>query len=58
VIAPEFIKSSRNNFVFYKPGNKESIQNVIDKVKEYDKSKTDVSGIISWDELTDKLIND
>jgi len=58
VIAPEFIKSSRNNFIFYKPGNKESIQNAIDKVKEYDKSKTDVSGIISWDELTDKLIND
>jgi len=58
VIAPEFIKSSRNNFIFYKPGDNESIKNALDKAKDYDKSKTDVSGINSWDELTDKLIRE
>lgn len=58
VIAPDFIKSSRNNFIFYKPGNNESIRKALGKAKEFDKSKIDVSGINSWDELTDKLIKE
>lgn len=58
VIAPEFIKSSRNNFIFYKPGDSESIRIAIERAKVFDKNKTDVRDINSWDTLTDKLISD
>lgn len=58
VIAPDFIKSKRENFVYYVPGNKNEIKNVIEKAKDFDRSMIDISSINSWDEVTEKLLND
>lgn len=58
VIAPDFIKSTRNNFIHYKSGNSQSIENAISSAKNFDKSKIDTGGISSWDELTKKIISE
>ncbi|MEP7146116.1 MAG: glucuronosyltransferase, partial [bacterium] len=58
VIAPEFIKSSRSNFIYYKPGDKKSINASLEKAKTFDKNKIDVSEILSWDEMTQKIISE
>ncbi len=55
---PEFIKSSRNNFIYYKPGDKKSINASLENAKKFDKNKIDVSEILSWDELTQKIIRE
>lgn len=58
VIAPDFIKSMRNNFIYYTAGNTESIEKAISIAKKFDKNKFETSRISSWDELTEKLINE
>jgi len=58
VIAPEFIKSSRNNFIFYKPGDESSIAQALRKSKEFDRSTINIDNILSWDEVTEKIINE
>lgn len=58
VIAPDFIKSDRENFIYYKPGNEAEIKKAIEKAKEFDRSKIDVSELNSWDEVTEKIINE
>lgn len=58
VIAPEFIKSGRNNFIYYKPNSRESIKKAIDSAKTFDRSKIDTKEVSGWKELTVKLIND
>lgn len=56
VIAPDFIRSKRNNFIYYKPGNKDSIKQAVLSSKSFDKNIISVDGILSWDELTGKII--
>lgn len=58
VIAPVFIKSPRNNFIYYLPDDKESIKKAIENAKKFDRSKTDLTGIHTWDELADKILNE
>ena len=58
VISPDFIKSTRNNFIYYTAGSNESIERAISIAKQFDKSKIDSSCICSWDELTEKIINE
>jgi 2-beta-glucuronyltransferase len=56
VIVPDFIKSKRENFIYYEPGNKSKIKEALEKAKRFDRSSIDVSEIDSWDEVTDKLL--
>lgn len=58
VIAPDFIKSKRANFIHYKPGDSKSIGKALDAAKKFDRSSIDISGINTWDELAEKLIHD
>ncbi|MEO8663943.1 MAG: glucuronosyltransferase [Ignavibacteria bacterium] len=58
IIAPDFIKSARDNFIYYKPEDKQSIIESIEKAKHFNKSKIESDSILSWDELTDKIINE
>ncbi|MBS1518432.1 MAG: glucuronosyltransferase [Bacteroidetes bacterium] len=58
VIAPDFIKSGRNNFKYYRSGDEDSIVKAVRAAKDYDRSGTDISGICDWGELTDKLIKE
>jgi 2-beta-glucuronyltransferase len=58
VISPEFIKSRRDNFIYYKTGDKNSIIKALESSKTFDRNKIDVSGILSWDELTQKIISE
>lgn len=58
ILAPEFLRSARSNFVYYKPDDHESIRKAIVESKEFDRSLIDTSQIDSWDDLTRKLIAD
>ena len=58
MIAPEFIKSSRKNFIYYKPFDSESIKRSIESAKNFDREKIDLSEVSDWKDLTNKLINE
>ena len=58
VIAPEFIKSNRENFIYYKPFDIESIKSSIYSAKKFDKEKIIGSEISDWKDLTLKLISE
>ena len=58
IIVPESIKSSRENFIYYKAGDALSILNAIEAVKKFDRNKIDTGNIKSWDEVTENLINE
>lgn len=58
VIVPEFIKSSRNNFIYYKPRENKSIIEAVQSAITFNKDIVDAGEIYSWDTLTQKLISE
>lgn len=58
ILAPEIIKSERNNFIFYIPDNKNSIKKAVSAAKEFDRNSIDTRKISSWDDLTEKIITE
>ena len=58
VIVPEFIESSRENFIYYKPCNNESIKRSIESAKKFDREKINLSEVSDWKDLTHRLITE
>ncbi len=58
IIAPEIIEAKhRNNFIYYKYKDIESIRESINNAIRFDRNIIDKSTIISWDTLARKLIS-
>jgi len=58
IIAPVGLRSSRKNFVYYAPGEKDSIRTALARAVEYDRGSIDSSNVHSWDELAELLIEE
>lgn len=58
IIVPEAIKSKRNNFIYYKPNDPESIVNAVESALRFNRETIKTDGIYSWNTLTQKLINE
>ncbi len=58
IIAPVGLRSSRKNFVYYVPGEKDSIRTALARAVEYDRGSIDSSNVHSWDELAELLIEE
>ena len=56
IVAPVGLQSSRKNFVYYVPGDEDSIMAALERAVEYDRRSIDSSNIHSWDELAELLI--
>lgn len=56
IVAPDFIKSSRKNIFYYKPGNEESITNALNGALKFKPGEFDNSDIYSWSELAKKIL--
>ncbi len=56
IVAPIGLQSSRKNFVYYVPGDEDSIMAALERAVEYDRRSIDSSNIHSWDELAELLI--
>jgi 2-beta-glucuronyltransferase len=56
VVAPEFLSSSRKNIFYYRPGDDDSICQVLDAAAQYDRSQVCLDDIRSWDELAHALV--
>ena len=55
IIAPRMLKSDRNNFFYYQPGDRDSIDRALTEASEADRSTFSQDGIRSWDEMADLL---
>ena len=51
IVAPDFMKSRRNNVFLYKPGDPESINSALKAARAMDRSTVDRGGIWSWSDL-------
>jgi len=58
IIAPKEVNSSRINFFYYIPGDRDSIQIALTEAINFDRTKIDVSKINSWDEVAELIINE
>jgi len=58
IMAPEFLKSSRKHAFYYKPGDANSIRTAITNAIDYDHSQITTDDILSWDDLTQKLVGE
>jgi 2-beta-glucuronyltransferase len=58
IVAPIGLQSSRKNFVYYVPGEKDSIRTALAHAVEYDRKTIDISNIYSWGELAEILIKE
>lgn len=55
IVAPEFLRCERQNFVFYHPGDDASIRQALGEALQMDRSTIDPSGVESWEDLAAKL---
>ena len=58
IVAPVGLQSSRKNFVYYVPGDGDSIRTALERAVEYDRRSIDPSNVHSWDELAELLIEE
>lgn len=58
IVAPVGLQSSRKNFVYYAPGDKDSIMAALERAVGYDRRSIDPSNVHSWDELAELLIEE
>ncbi len=58
IVAPVGLQSSRENFIYYSPGDEDSIKAALERAVEYDRGSIDSSNIHSWDELAELLIEE
>ena len=58
IVAPVGLQSSRKNFVYYVPGDEDSIRTALEHAAEYERRSIDPSNIHSWDELAELLIKE
>jgi len=55
IIAPEFLRCSRDNMFYYESGNDQSVKDAILETKSYDKSQIETEKILDWLELAKVL---
>lgn len=58
IIAPEGLNSKRKNIIYYTLNNENSIRQALSTAASYDRSSIDNSGILSWKELANTLLDD
>jgi hypothetical protein len=58
IISPGFIRSDRDNFIYYEYRNEKSIIQAIDSALHFNRESIDTSNLLSWDDLTMKLITE
>lgn len=58
IIVPDFIKSDRENFIYYILNDSTSIVQAVNCAREFNKTEFSPKSILTWDELTSKLINE
>lgn len=58
IIAPIEMNSTRSHVFYYKQNDSSSIGEALVKAANYDRSKIDISGILSWKELAQVLANE
>jgi 2-beta-glucuronyltransferase len=56
IVAPEFIRSSRENVFYYAPGDRSSVRRALLEALGYDRPKVAARDISSWDELAERLL--
>jgi 2-beta-glucuronyltransferase len=57
IAAPSYLSSTRTNMFYYEPGDSESIRNCLEKAYRFDKSAVDISSILTWRELANRLLS-
>jgi 2-beta-glucuronyltransferase len=55
IVAPDFLRTSREHMFYYEPGDDRSIESSLKGALALDRSTIDTTGIASWDELTEQL---
>jgi 2-beta-glucuronyltransferase len=57
IVAPEFLRSSRNNVFYYTPGDGDSIRRALTTAGEFDRSKVARHAVASWDDVAESLLS-
>jgi len=57
IAAPSYLSSTRTNMFYYEPGDSESIRNCLEKASRFEKSAVDISSVLGWRELANRLLS-
>jgi 2-beta-glucuronyltransferase len=55
VVAPAFLACARPNFVYYAPGDAESIRGALERAARLDRARIDPGQVRTWDDLAEDL---
>lgn len=56
IVAPDFSAAGRSNICSYAPENKQELIKAFEKAQTFDRSQINLSGILGWDEVLEKII--
>ncbi len=56
IVAPDYLKCDRENFIFYHPGDQRSIAAALEKVAKFDGESIDIGNIHTWDDLVETML--
>ncbi len=56
IVAPEYLKCDRENFIYYRPDDRTSIAVALEKAVKFDRESIDTANIHTWDELVETLL--
>ncbi|AKG22725.1 GumK N-terminal domain-containing glycosyltransferase [Calothrix sp. 336/3] len=56
IVAPDYLKSSRENMFYYQPGNPDSIRQALIAAQGCDRSQISTENIYDWDELVSEWL--